>query len=124
MSKQMLIGGKMRANEYQKLAARTLIDKPDREITDDEIMIIWNAIGLAGEAGEVVDTIKKAIFHQHGLNQTQLIKEIGDVLWYVAALCTKLGIDMESVMIQNIEKLKRRYPNGYSSEDSRSRVDV
>jgi NTP pyrophosphatase (non-canonical NTP hydrolase) len=119
--KRCLIGGKMRANEYQKLAARTLIDKPDRQITNNEIMIIWNAIGLAGEAGEVVDTIKKAIFHQHGLNQTELTKEIGDVLWYVAALCTKLGIDMETVMQQNIDKLLARYPNGYSSQDSINR---
>jgi len=124
MNKQILIGGKIAANEYQKLAARTLIDKPDTPLTPNETMIIWNAIGLAGEAGEVVDTLKKAIFHRHGLNQEQLTKELGDVLWYVAALCTTLGINMEDVMNQNIEKLKKRYPNGYSSEDSQKRIDV
>ena len=111
----------MTPNEYQKAAARTLIDAPERPLTDGEIMIVWNAIGLAGEAGEVVDNIKKAIFHQHGLNQTQLMKEIGDVMWYVAGLCTKLGFSLEDVMQQNIDKLIERYPNGYSSEASKNR---
>lgn len=121
MSKNIIIGGKIRANDYQKLAARTLIDKPDIPLSDDETMIIWNAIGLAGESGEVVDSIKKMIFHRHGLNIEQLEKELGDVLWYVAALCTKLDIDMESVMQKNIDKLIARYPNGYSSENSINR---
>jgi NTP pyrophosphatase (non-canonical NTP hydrolase) len=112
----------MTPNEYQKAAARTLIDGPERSLTDNEMMIVWNAIGLAGEAGEVVDHIKKGIFHRHGLNQTQLVKEIGDVMWYVAGLCTKLGINLEDVMQQNIDKLLERYPDGYSSEASINRV--
>ena len=111
----------MTPNEYQKLAARTLIDAPERPLTDGEIMIVWNAIGLAGETGEVVDNIKKAIFHRHGLNQTQLKKELGDVCWYLAGLCTKLGFSLEDVMQQNIDKLIERYPNGYSSEASKNR---
>jgi NTP pyrophosphatase (non-canonical NTP hydrolase) len=122
--KTAIIGGKIRTNEYQKLAARTLIDKPDIPLSPEETMIIWTAIGLAGEAGEVVDDIKKSIFHRHGLDHTRLQKEIGDVLWYVAALCTTLGLDMETIMHQNIEKLKKRYPNGYSSEDSQKRIDI
>lgn len=111
----------MTPNEYQKQAARTLIDGPERPLTDGEIMIVWCAIGLAGEAGEVVDNIKKAIFHRHGLNQTQLQKELGDVCWYLAGLCTTLGFNLEDVMQQNIDKLLERYPNGYSSEDSINR---
>lgn len=114
----------MTAGDYQKAAARTLIDKPDREITGGELMIVWCAVGLAGEAGEVVDNIKKAIFHQHGLNQTELAKEIGDVLWYVAGLCTTLGIDMGQVMQENIDKLLKRYPNGYNPGDSKNRIDA
>lgn len=112
----------MKAIEYQQQAARTLIDKPDREYTDAEIMTVWNATGLAGEAGEVVDYIKKAIFHQHGLDIPTLVDELGDVMWYVAAICTTLGIDLEDVMHRNIDKLKARYPNGYSADDSRART--
>lgn len=114
----------MDANEYQQLAGRTLINGPDTEYSPADIMLVWNALGLAGEAGEVADTIKKAVFHQHGVDRDELIKELGDVLWYVAALCTKLDVSLAEVMTRNIEKLKRRYPDGYSSGDSKKRVDV
>ena len=114
----------MQANEYQERAGRTLIDGPDSEYTAKEIMIVWNALGLAGEAGEVADTIKKAVCHRHGLDRDKIIKELGDVLWYVAALCTKIDVPLSEVMERNIAKLRLRYPNGYSSEDSKARVDT
>lgn len=123
MKKSQLITGakNMDANEYQQQASRTLIDQPDAEYTGFELMMVWNAIGLAGEAGEVADTIKKAVFHRHGLDRNELIKELGDVLWYVAALCTKIDASMGYVMQQNIDKLKKRYPAGYSAEASINR---
>lgn len=114
----------MRADEYQEEASRTLIAKPDAEYSGDELMLVWNALGLAGEAGEVADSVKKMVFHQHGINRDELIKELGDVLWYVAALCSKLDVPMSVVMTLNIEKLKKRYPEGYSSADSKTRIDV
>jgi NTP pyrophosphatase (non-canonical NTP hydrolase) len=114
----------MNASEYQELAARTLIDRPDFDISDPAIMLVWNAIGLAGEAGEVCEHIKKGVFHQHGIDQEKLAKELGDVLWYVAALATKAHLDMGEIMQANIDKLRLRYPNGYSSQDSQRRVDV
>ncbi len=117
----------MEAREYQRLAGRTLIDGPDAEYDSNEIMLVWNALGLAGEAGEVADIIKKAVFHQHGFDEatvSKLIKELGDVLWYVAALCTKLSVPIETVMECNIIKLEQRYPAGYTSADSLARVDV
>lgn len=115
----------MTPNEYQQRAARTLLDAPNFELTDEEVMIIWNASGLAGEAGEVLEIIKKGIFHRHGLDDTtreKLIKELGDVQWYLAALCTKLGIPLEYIMERNIAKLEGRYPDGFSSEASKKRV--
>lgn len=114
----------MTPNEYQQLAARTLIDAPDAEYTGDEIMMVWNAIGLAGEAGEVADHIKKGVFHRHGIDKDKLKKELGDNLWYIAALCTKLGVTLEDVMELNIDKLRKRYPDGYSSTASQTRADV
>lgn len=114
----------MDVTEYQHRAARTLIDAPDAEYSPEQIMLVWNAIGLAGEAGEVADTVKKAVFHQHGIDRDVLIKELGDVLWYVAALCTKLEIPMGDVMARNIAKLEQRYPSGYSSAASRARIDT
>lgn len=107
----------MNANDYQQCAARTL---PDNGLDED---LVANALGLSGEAGEVADEIKKVVFHKHDLNSDRLIKELGDVMWYVAALCTKLDIPLSLVMITNITKLTVRYPNGYSHQDSQKRVD-
>jgi NTP pyrophosphatase (non-canonical NTP hydrolase) len=114
----------MNASDFQKQAERTQIEKLDFKISDKEIFAVWGAIGLAGEAGEVADIIKKGVFHQHGLNIDKVAEELGDVLWYTAALCSTLGLDMSKVMENCIEKLKMRYPNGYSSVDSQRRVDA
>ena len=114
----------MDANDYLKLAARTLIDRPDFVLPDGDIMVLWNALGLAGEAGEVAEVVKKGILHQHGLDRDRLKNELGDVLWYAAALCTRLGLDMGAVMQANIDKLRERYPDGFSAKDSQRRVDT
>lgn len=114
----------MNATDYQRQAARTLIDEPQRPISPNEMMILWNALGLAGEAGEVCEAVKKGILHQHGLDHDKLAKELGDVCWYLAALCTKCGFDLGEIMAANIEKLKVRYPDGFKPEDSVKRVDT
>ena len=117
-------GTPMQADDYQHQAARTLIAGPDADYTPEQVMLVWNALGLAGEAGEVADTIKKAVFHRHGLDRDLLIKELGDVLWYVAALCSKLDVPLSEVMERNIAKLRKRYPDGYSAADSLARRDI
>jgi NTP pyrophosphatase (non-canonical NTP hydrolase) len=114
----------MTGTEYQELAARTLIAKPDFSVSDADVMLAWNALGLVGEAGEVADTIKKQVFHQHGIDADKIQKELGDVMWYVAAIATKLGLDLSTIMERNIEKLRLRYPSGYSPEDSKRRLDI
>lgn len=114
----------MNADTYQRLASRTLIDEPDSEYTGNQIMLVWTALGLTGEAGEVADTIKKAVFHQHGLDRDALIKELGDVAWYLAGLCTLIGVPMSDVMRANIDKLKKRFPEGWGSEASKARIDT
>lgn len=114
----------MNADDYQQQAARTLIDAPDAPYSDDDIMLVWNALGLAGEAGEVADSIKKMVFHRHGVKRAELMKELGDVLWYVAALCTRLDVSLGEVMERNIAKLRVRYPDGYCSAASLARKDV
>ena len=106
----------MSPNEYQKLASRTLIEKPDFEISDKDVMISWSAIGLAGEAGEVADLVKKGIYHQQGIDKGKMKKELGDVLWYLSALCTEFDFTLEEVMQHNVDKLKARFPEGYSPE--------
>lgn len=111
----------MTSNEYQLAAARTLIDSPGFEIPDRDMMLIWATLGLAGESGEVVEHIKKGILHEHGIDFEKLKLELGDVLWYVSAICTKAGFELSEVMELNINKLKKRYPNGFNSDDSKNR---
>ena len=114
----------MHASDYQNLSARTLIDSRDVSWSPDEAMLAGLALGLAGEAGEVVELVKKGVFHRHGLDKAGFEKELGDVLWYVAALCTRLGLDMAAVMEKNIEKLRQRYPDGFSTAGSLRRADA
>ncbi len=124
----------MKVNDYQSLAMRTndglctsrvlkaiedFVSTPGSPDTGD---LLNGALGITGEAGEVADMIKKHVFHGHDLDIDSLVKEIGDVCWYVALLCTAIGVDMASVMEKNIEKLKTRYPEGFSEEASINRV--
>lgn len=97
-------------NEYQKLAMRT---------ANPECINLSNVgLGIAGEAGEVADLIKKHLHHGHELPREEMIKELGDVAWYLALGCTAIDVDMETVLQRNIDKLKARYPEGFSSERS------
>jgi len=84
-------------------------------------MLTEAAMGLAGESGECVDIVKKVQFQNHILDAEHLIEELGDVLWYIAEAATAIGCDLDYIMEINIEKLKRRYPNGFDSERSINR---
>ena len=108
---------------YQDCAERTLLDKPLRQLSDHEIMVAWCALGLAGEAGEFADLIKKMIFHGHEVKLEKLILELGDVQWYISALASKLGVPLDMVMRRNLAKLDRRYPDGFNQEASKARID-
>lgn len=102
----------MEINEYQKAALRTA----NSEMSDD--LILNGILGLCGEAGEVSDHIKKYMFQGHELDQDKLVNELGDVCWYIAILASGLNVDLETVMKKNIEKLQRRYPDGFDTERS------
>ena len=109
----------MTLDEYQELARRTL----GTERTHEQ-QLANAALGLAGEAGEVADTLKKHLFHGRPLDRDAVVKELGDCLWYVAAMATAIGVSLDAVGTANIEKLCRRYPDGFSPEASLRRVDV
>ena len=113
----------MNFTEYQELAARTLIDQRETPLDEAQTMIAWNVIGLAGEAGEVCELIKKGVFHDHGVDRSSLAKELGDVLWYVAALATEYGLSLHDIAEANIEKLRTRYPDGYSKAANQAKAD-
>lgn len=81
------------------------------------------ALGLVGETGEVVDEIKKYLYHGHTVNKQKIIEEIGDCLWYLSYLAYLLDTSMEEVAIINRVKLERRYPQGFDPDKSVNRED-
>lgn len=78
------------------------------------------ALGLAGETGELVDSIKKHHYHGKPISRTHLVNEMGDVLWYLARLSDELEIPLSQVVNTNVEKLKLRYPEGFKQWGERT----
>jgi len=108
----------MRMDEHQQLALRTAGHREDRQQ-----VLTYTALGLTGESGEVAEMIKKAFYHGHALEEEALSKELGDVLWYLAVMASGLGLSLDQIASENIDKLRARYPEGFSEERSRNRVD-
>jgi NTP pyrophosphatase (non-canonical NTP hydrolase) len=106
----------MTLNEYQEGAART-----GNGVSSTKEGLSLVGLGITGEAGEVADLIKKHLHHGHELDAGKLIKEAGDVLWYISLLATVLGVTMEDIGEANLAKLRKRYPNGFSHEASINR---
>lgn len=108
----------MTINEYQTLAMRTL--NPSLSKKD---VLINGVMGLCGESGEAIDIVKKHLAQGHDLDREKLIKELGDVAWYLAETAHALDVPLEEVMQRNIDKLKARYPEGFDSAKSVFRTD-
>lgn len=111
----------MDINEYQELASRTI----NQNLNNDQLLI--NAgMGLCGESGEAIDIIKKWYAHGHELDKEHLIKELGDIAWYLALASTALGVKLDYVLSTNIQKLEKRYPDGFNKEKSinRNKLDI
>lgn len=106
----------MNFQEYQERSARTA-SKHDYELAN-------YGLGISGEAGEVAELIKKAVFHGHSIDKENVKKELGDVLWYLSQIATIAGLSIEEIAEANIEKLKKRYPKGFNTTDSIKRVDA
>lgn len=102
-------------NGYQHKAMRTAKEEC-RELSNV-------GLGLAGEAGEIADMIKKHLHQGHPLDREKFIKELGDLAWYLALGCTVIGEPMEKVLQTNIDKLLKRYPDGFDPERSMHRAE-
>ncbi len=103
-------------NQYQKLAQRTAGAGRNGERRQ-----IIAALGLAGEAGEFANIIKKLTAHGHTISKTEMSDELGDVLWYLSEAATACNLDLNQIAQMNISKLKERYPEGFSEEKSINR---
>lgn len=104
-------------HEYEEKAARTR-----GAHADDRSRLTNYSLGLAGEVGEITDHLKKVWFHDHPMDRDHLLDEAGDLLWYLAMFVRTLGSSLSDVASRNIEKLEKRYPDGFSPERSKRRV--
>ncbi len=107
---------KLSLNDYQQLAART-----SGAGGDGERRLTIAALGLAGEAGEFANMVKKLTAHGHDIDAETLAEELGDVMWYVAEAASALDIPLGEIGQQNVDKLRQRYPDGFSQERSINR---
>ena len=103
----------MTGNEYQKLALTTLNPALSRKE-----VLINSVMGLCGESGEAIDIVKKWLAQGHALDKEHLAKELGDIAWYLAEAATALDLSLEEILQANLDKLKKRYPEGFASERS------
>ena len=108
----------MEANEYQKLAMTTL----NPALSKQDVLV--NAVmGLCGESGEAIDIVKKHLHQGHELDKEKLLKELGDIAWYLAEAAYALDTPLDQVLQSNIDKLRARYPEGFSADRSIHRAE-
>lgn len=102
-------------NGYQRMARRTAGTKRKSDKMEEALF------GLAGEVGELCDHYKKHKHQGHDIDYDHMAEEAGDVLWYLAEIADALGLTLEDIARRNIDKLRKRYPDGFDPERSRNR---
>ncbi len=112
----------MTGNEYQKLAFRTCNLSNSKQSIMFSDMLYHGVLGLTSEAGEVAGLLQK-VYQGHGFDKEHMKKELGDCMWMIAEICTALDLSLDDVMQTNIDKLKARYPTGFSTDKSLYRAE-
>ena len=107
----------MEVNEYQKLAITTLNPALSRKD-----VLINSVMGLCGESGEAIDIVKKWLAQGHELDKEHLAKELGDIAWYLAEAATALDLPLDQILQANLDKLKKRYHEGFDAQRSLARL--
>jgi len=103
----------MTFSDYQRAALRTSRAEPHRE------RLLVQALGLNGEAGEVAELIKKWAWHGKELDHDKVKDELSDLLWYIADLASACCLNLDDIAMHNVEKLAKRYPNGFTADGGR-----
>lgn len=109
-------------NQFQERNKSTM--KPHKDLTPDQSELLDWAIGLGGECGEVLDLIKHDIWHSEKADPMELAKELGDVLWYISAIATAKGMDLDDIMALNMLKLDYRYGGSFNTDGSLNRKEL
>lgn len=119
------MGGSMDTKEYIKNAIKTesrdFAGIGQRLQSVENIRLLHAGIGLATEAGEFLDALKKHIYYGKDLDKVNLREEMGDLFWYCAIIADQMGVDFTEVMERNITKLKARYGDKFTEEKANTR---
>ena len=115
----------MNTNKYLELSDRTCKHIPEEGITIKPEMydLLHATLGISGEAGELLDAVKKSFIYGKPLDVVNAREELGDLLWYIALAMRSLDVSFEEIMQQNINKLSKRYPEKYTDADAIARAD-
>ena len=112
-------------SRHQELVSKLV--KDPKEIVENlnirEANLIHGIMGLSGEVGELLDTIKKTVIYKKELDYENVIEELGDIEFYLEQIRQELDIDRDEVLESNIIKLNKRYPTGYSNQLAQNRLD-
>lgn len=99
------------------------VERLFKEMGSEQATAMHAAVGIAGEAGEVVDAVKKFWVYNKPLDTENLKEELGDIMFYMQKLCNMYGWDLADIQYANEEKLRKRYPEGYSDAAAQARAD-
>jgi NTP pyrophosphatase (non-canonical NTP hydrolase) len=102
--------------QYDELGARL-----DESIS--QLRLLHGAMGISGEAGELMDAIKKHILYNKPLDVTNVKEELGDLCWYMALMLDQVGSSFDEVMKMNHDKLEKRFPGGFTEKLAQQRLD-
>ena len=116
----------MRTNDRkaEKRLTGILLKRYQGVIGDMDVAgLLFGCLGMQGELGEFTELVKKWIFHEDGLDEEHMKKEMGDFMWYVALVCDSMGWDLDDILDMNIRKLEQRYPDGFDLDRCKHRKE-
>lgn len=109
----------MKLSEYMKQAVRT--ESPNFFAQSPMHRVIHAALGLTSEAGEFATAVKRALYSTGAIDMTNAKEELGDLMWFWALACDALGFDPDEIVQKNLDKLRTRYPQKFTTEASEHR---
>ena len=113
----------MTLNEYEKFVESVAKPMQEQEVPSHILDMLHCVVGITGEAGELADAVKKHVFYSQQLDSANVQEELGDLMFYIQHFCNTIGLPLEYIISLNVEKLKRRYPNGYTDANAKLRLD-
>lgn len=93
------------------------------QFTPERAHIVHMAMGMSGEAGELLDSVKKTVIYNKPIDRENIIEELGDMYWYMTGMMDYLGVTIQDVVEANVDKLRKRYPDAYTDTAAQKRAD-